>query len=99
MPKISFNKLHRGDERVEKDVLEACREVGFFLLDLRGDELGVRIIHEIDQLFIICEETMTLPGNIKEQHRNDIPSYRFFRKTLPMKFYCIPSSRTGNEGS
>ncbi|KAI8630760.1 Clavaminate synthase-like protein [Xylariaceae sp. FL1651] len=73
MPTISFGNLRRRDDQVEKGVLEACREAGFFLLDLRGDEVGTRLIHEIDQLFHICEETLNLPDNVKEQHQNDIP--------------------------
>ncbi|KAI0812858.1 Clavaminate synthase-like protein [Xylaria sp. FL0064] len=73
MSTISFGSLRQGDDQVEKDVLKACKEVGFFLLDLRGDELGTELIHEVDQLFHICEETLNLPDSIKEQHQNDIP--------------------------
>lgn len=73
MPTISFGSLRRRDDQVEKNVLKACREVGFFLLDLRGDELGTKLVHEIDQLFHVCQETMNLPDDIKEQHQNDIP--------------------------
>ncbi|KAI8950466.1 Clavaminate synthase-like protein [Xylaria longipes] len=73
MPTISFEHLRNENDQVEKDALKACKEVGFFLLDLRGDEIGTRLIHEIDQLFLICRETMNLPDNIKEQHQNDIP--------------------------
>lgn len=70
---ISFKHLRQEDDQVEKDVLKSCNEVGFFLLDLREDEIGTRLIDEIDQLFLICQETMNLPDNIKEQHQNDIP--------------------------
>ncbi|KAI1170959.1 Clavaminate synthase-like protein [Nemania sp. FL0916] len=73
MPTISFRSLRDRNDEVEEDVLKACKDVGFFLLDLREDELGTRLINEIDQLFLICQETMNLPDDIKEQHLNDIP--------------------------
>ncbi|KAI0096346.1 Clavaminate synthase-like protein [Nemania sp. FL0031] len=72
MPTISFGSLRQRDDQVEKDVLKACKEVGFFLLDLRGDELGTKLVHEIDQLFHMCQETMNLPDDIKEKHQIDI---------------------------
>ncbi|KAH9903977.1 Clavaminate synthase-like protein [Xylariomycetidae sp. FL2044] len=73
MSTIPLERLRRADGQTEEDVLTACKEVGFFLLDLRGDDLGNRLIHEIDQLFPVCQETTNLPDEVKEKHQNDIP--------------------------
>lgn len=42
MNTISLAALHSEDEAIAINVLAACRELGFFLLDLRGDALGIR---------------------------------------------------------
>lgn len=48
---VSLASLRSGDETTARSVLSACRELGFFLLDLQGDdEVGKAMIEEIDQL-------------------------------------------------
>ncbi|KAI1328453.1 hypothetical protein F5Y16DRAFT_154994 [Xylariaceae sp. FL0255] len=73
IPTISLGQLLEGNDQAEKEVLTACKEVGFFLLDLRWDETGKILMHEIDQLFSVCYETMNLPSSVKAQYQNDIP--------------------------
>lgn len=70
---ISLAGLRSGDEATAKTVVSACQELGFFLLDLRGDELGDKIIEEIDQLFHVGQDLMSLPQDVKEQYLHDAP--------------------------
>ena len=52
----------------------ACQELGFFfLLDLHGDEVGDRLMREIDKLFAMGKDIMGLPKDIKQQYLHNIP--------------------------
>ncbi|KAK8046183.1 hypothetical protein PG996_014247 [Apiospora saccharicola] len=73
MNTISLAALHSGDEATAKDVLTACRELGFFLLDLRGDALGETTMGEIDQLFHVGKDILNLPEDAKQRYLYDIP--------------------------
>ncbi|KAI4859428.1 oxidoreductase [Hypoxylon rubiginosum] len=46
---IPLAGLRSGDQAVAKITFTACQELGFFLLDLRGDSLGNMVIEEIDE--------------------------------------------------
>ncbi|KAI0146184.1 Clavaminate synthase-like protein [Xylariaceae sp. FL1272] len=73
MPVISFGDLRKEIDAAEKAVLKACKETGFFLLDLGNDSIGTRLVSEIDQLFGVCKETMNLPDEVKNHYQNDAP--------------------------
>ncbi|KAJ8129509.1 hypothetical protein O1611_g4121 [Lasiodiplodia mahajangana] len=70
---ITLERLRSRDDEAEKDLLRACKEFGFFLLDLRGDDTGKVLIQEIDKLFAVCRETMNLPVDVKEAYEHDAP--------------------------
>ncbi|KAK7757420.1 hypothetical protein SLS62_000433 [Diatrype stigma] len=71
---VSLASLRSGDDAAAKSVLCACQELGFFLLDLQGDdEVGKTMIEEIDQLFDAGTKIMSLPEDEKEQYLHDIP--------------------------
>lgn len=70
---ISLADLRSRDRNAVQRMLAACRELGFFLLDLREDELGELAIAEIDQLFTVGKDIMSLPEDIKQQYLNDAP--------------------------
>ena len=73
MSTISLASLTFGDEIGAKCVLDACQELGFFLLNLNGDVLGESLIKEIDELFGVMKEVMNLPEDVKEKYLHDIP--------------------------
>ncbi|KAK7701640.1 hypothetical protein SLS64_010088 [Diaporthe eres] len=73
MSTISLEKLNSGDEAAARDLLAACQELGFFLLDLNGDTLGNELIDIIDQLFLASKDIMDLPLAEKEQYLHDAP--------------------------
>ncbi|KAI1414510.1 Clavaminate synthase-like protein [Hypoxylon sp. FL1857] len=60
MSTISLKSLRSGEQGAAKDVLEACQELGFFLLDLRGDDAGKTLTQEIDHLFGLCKDLMNI---------------------------------------
>ena len=73
MHTISLAGLRDGAQETARQVIAACQELGFFLLDLRGDDLGERMVGEIDQLFGVGKEVLSLPDEVKEEYLHDIP--------------------------
>lgn len=73
MSTISLASLKSGDEAGAKAILNASEELGFFLLDLRGDTLGEKMIKEIDKLFGAMKEILSLPDDVKEKYQFNIP--------------------------
>ncbi|KAJ7888546.1 oxidoreductase [Mycena olivaceomarginata] len=70
---VSLASLRSGDGGTAKNLLSACQELGFFLLDLRGDALGESLIDDIDQLFDATKDIMNLPQDVKKEYLHDIP--------------------------
>lgn len=70
---IPLAGLRSSDGTVARNTLTACRELGFFLLDLREDELGDSLVKEIDQIFGLGKDLLNLPHDVKEQYLNDAP--------------------------
>lgn len=70
---VSLAQLHAQDASAASNVLHACQELGFFLLDLRHDPLGEDVIREVDALFTAGKDIMNLPDEIKEQFQHDFP--------------------------
>lgn len=73
MSTISLASLKSEDDAAARNLLAACQELGFFLLDLNGDKLGDKLIEDIDQLFLIGKHIMDLPLAVKEQYPHDPP--------------------------
>ncbi|KAI1074299.1 Clavaminate synthase-like protein [Whalleya microplaca] len=73
MSTISLANLRSGDIDTAQRVLDACQELGFFLLDLRGDQLGEIMMDEVDQLFDVGKNMMNMSDDIKQQYLHDIP--------------------------
>lgn len=73
MSTISLAGLKSGDEAAAKNLLAACQELGFFLLDLSEDNLGKELIEDIDQLFSVGKIIMDLPATVKEEYLHDAP--------------------------
>lgn len=70
---ISLTNLTSGDESTSESMLEACRSLGFFMLDLRGNPLGEAVIKEIDHLFGVMHDLMQLSDEVKEEYKHDMP--------------------------
>jgi hypothetical protein len=73
MTTVPLESLRSQDGTAAEALLGACRELGFFLLDLGSDETGKLLIEIIDQLFVACKETMNLSGEVKREYQHDFP--------------------------
>jgi isopenicillin N synthase-like dioxygenase len=73
MNTVSLEGLRENDTKAAEQTLAACKELGFFFLDLREDSMGDAMIECIDQLFTIGQEIFDLPESIKHQYLHDIP--------------------------
>ena len=73
MPVIPLSSLSSGKEAIGKTLLDACKEFGFFLLDLRGDTVGEMIQEEIDSLFVLSKKIMELPEDVKRKYAHNFP--------------------------
>jgi isopenicillin N synthase-like dioxygenase len=74
IPAVSMNTVSlAGLRENDAKVVAACKELGFFFLDLRGDSMGDAMIECIDQLFTIGQEIFDLPESVKHQYLHDIP--------------------------
>lgn len=62
---ISLAQLRALDEAESEALFDACKQDGFFLLDLRGDEKGEKILTEAGSLFDVGETLFDLPYDIK----------------------------------
>ncbi|KAI1380117.1 hypothetical protein F4677DRAFT_405893, partial [Hypoxylon crocopeplum] len=62
-----------GDVSVAESLLSSAQKLGFFLLDLRDDNIGNNLIEEIDSLFDLSKVVMNLPSDIKQKYGNDPP--------------------------
>ncbi|KAI1081986.1 Clavaminate synthase-like protein [Whalleya microplaca] len=70
---ISLSGLRAGDASVAESLLSSAQNLGFFLLDLREDDIGNNLIEEVDSLFDLSKVVMNLPSDIKQKYRNDPP--------------------------
>lgn len=73
MHTISLAGLRSGNGAAAKQTMTACQELGFFLLDLQGDRLGETMMEDIDQLFDLGKDLMSLPDEVKEQYLSNPP--------------------------
>ncbi|KAH8807355.1 hypothetical protein F5884DRAFT_674824 [Xylogone sp. PMI_703] len=78
---ISFDKLESGDKETSDAFFKACKELGFFYLDLFGSELGEKIIAEAEQLNNLQNEFFKMPTEVKDKygrpHLHPFYAYRY----------------------
>ncbi|KAF1954064.1 oxidoreductase [Byssothecium circinans] len=73
MRTVLLGQLCAGDVQAAGVMLEACRDMGFFLLDLSGDATGEQMVEEIDKIFGAGKEIMHLPEQVKKEYAHDPP--------------------------
>lgn len=73
--RLSLQRLLDGDEDERERLWQACTELGFFYLDLRGayshdpiDVDGSGFLDEADNLFKVAEEFYALPVHEKQKY-------------------------------
>lgn len=76
--KISLSKLQAYDSEEIARLTQACEDLGFFYLDLRGP--GDQILKEADQMFNLAEDLYDLPLEEKKKydfmHKNSYFGYK-----------------------
>ena len=78
---VSFVKLQVGDSEESNAFFKACKELGFFYLDLLGSDLGEKIIAEAERLNTVQKQFFKLPNNVKDiygrPHLDPFYAYRY----------------------
>lgn len=78
---VSFESLEKGDGEASATFFKACKELGFFYLDLVGSELGENIIAEAEKLNRVQQDFFKLPNGVKDvygrPHLHPFYAYRF----------------------
>ena len=57
---INLTGLASGSEVEAQEVFTACRTSGFFLLNLRGNAAGEKLLKDVEAMFGIAREVMDL---------------------------------------
>ena len=65
LKRISLAQLRTHDKVESEALFDACKQDGFFLLDLRGDEKGEKILTEAGSLFDVGKILFDLPYEVK----------------------------------
>ncbi|KZO93877.1 Clavaminate synthase-like protein [Calocera viscosa TUFC12733] len=82
---ISLAKLEAGDKAESDAFYEACKNLGFFYLDMSGSTLGERIVDGAEKLHKVQQEFFKLPNELKEKYGTNMDkfyAYRFFPLTI-----------------
>lgn len=77
LTRISLSKLFVDDVDETKALFESCRSVGFFLLDLSGNDAGEALVRDIDILLELAHLTMALPEEEKMKYHAKPPQKLF----------------------
>src|SRR5579871_1760348 len=54
--RLSLSRLRSYDKEESERLFTACKELGFFYLDLSSDDAGEQVLSEADQLFNVGEK-------------------------------------------
>lgn len=78
---VKFEALERGDQEESATFFRACKELGFFYLDLLGSEIGETIVAEAERLNKLQQKFFELPNEVKDvygrPHLHPFYAYRF----------------------
>lgn len=78
---VKFEDLEKGDAATSSTFFKACKELGFFYLDLLGSELGESIVAEAEKLNKVQRDFFKLPNEVKDvygrPHLHPFYAYRF----------------------
>ena len=65
---LKLSKLLSEDENESKALYQACAELGFFLLDLRGCAEGETLLEETEAAFSISQEFFAMSDGEKSEY-------------------------------
>ncbi|GFF81085.1 hypothetical protein IFM62136_10448 [Aspergillus lentulus] len=70
LPTVSLAKLIDGDAGTVNELTSACREIGFFYLDLRNVRTN-NILEDVDRIFSITDDLFRLPFEKKQEYSTE----------------------------
>lgn len=73
LPTISLQALQNASSNEAKKLFEACREWGFFLLDLTGSNEGTALLHDAENMFDLTTELFALDQDTLDRYAYDAP--------------------------
>jgi isopenicillin N synthase-like dioxygenase len=65
---LSLKSLLDSDQTESKRFFDACKDIGFFYLDLRGTEVGESLLNDADRLFRVGVQFFDLPVEEKSKY-------------------------------
>ncbi|GLA07250.1 hypothetical protein AnigIFM60653_008205 [Aspergillus niger] len=74
--RLSLSKLQAHDITETHNLLQACKDIGFFYLDLRDSNEGTNLLNNADKLFPIGERLFDLP--LDEKKKYDLASQKSY---------------------
>ena len=60
IPQVSLEKLANGDQQETETLFKACREYGFFLLDLYSSQDREELLKYVQNMFDVSKAVLTL---------------------------------------
>lgn len=63
---VKFETLSRDDQEEIATFFRACKELGFFYLDLLGSEIGETIVAEAERLNKLQHKFFELPNEVND---------------------------------
>lgn len=74
--RLSLKSLLDGDEAEGKRFFDACKDIGFFYMDMRGTEVGDSLLNDADRLFEVGEQFFELP--VEEKTKYDFSAQKSY---------------------
>ena len=78
---VSLAKLEANDKDASDAFFKACKDLGFFYLDMVGSTLGECIVREAEELNKVQKEFFKLPNEVKDvygrPHLHPFYAYRY----------------------
>lgn len=74
LPRISLQKLQDGNSKETSLLYEACREWGFFLLNLADAPAGKSVLDEAEKMFGLVSDTFALDQDTLDQYAYKPPT-------------------------
>lgn len=66
--RISLKKLLNNDQDESSHFFTACKDLGFFYLDLSGTRRGQSMLEDVDKLFDVGKELYDMPLEEKQKY-------------------------------
>ena len=74
--RLSLKNLLKNDPEESNRFFQACKDLGFFYLDLRGTSIGESILSDADRLFDVGEQLFEL--DLEEKQKYDFSAQQSY---------------------